>query len=59
MHPALIIALVAEHERELARRTRDARRRHPQPERAPAASRRPRRAQRLTNAAARGLARFS
>jgi len=32
MHPALIIALTAERERELARRTRDARRRHPQPE---------------------------
>jgi hypothetical protein len=58
MHPALMIVLMAEHERELARRTRNAWRR-PEPRTVPAAPRRPRRAKRLTSAVARGVARFS
>ncbi|HXE99816.1 MAG TPA: hypothetical protein VN458_05690 [Solirubrobacterales bacterium] len=58
MHPALMIALMAERERELARRTRNAWRR-PEPGAVPAAPRRPRRAERLTSAVARGVARFS
>jgi hypothetical protein len=58
MHPALMIVLMAERERELARRTRNAWR-HPEPQAVPAASHRPHRAQRLTSAVARGVARFS
>jgi hypothetical protein len=54
MHPALIVALVAERERELARRTRHAWR-QPDIGAARPARRRPRRAQRLTGALARGL----
>jgi hypothetical protein len=58
MHPALITVLITEHERELVRRTRDA---WQQPATRPVrpASRRPRRAHRLTTALARGLAFFS
>ena len=58
MHPALMIVLMAEHERELARRTRNAWRR-PESRAVSAAPRRPRGAQRLTSAVARGVARFS
>jgi hypothetical protein len=54
MHPALMTVLIAEHERELARRTRHAWR-QPDTGAARPAPRRPRRAQRLTGALARGL----
>ena len=58
MHPALITVLIAERDRELTRRTRNAWRR-PDTRSARSTSRRPRRAQRLTGALARGLAFFS
>jgi hypothetical protein len=58
MHPALITVLIAERERELTRRTRNAwQRPDTRPARSP--SRRPHRAQRLTGALARRLAFFS
>ena len=58
MHPALITVLMAERERDLVRRTRRAWQR---PETGPVRppSRRPRRAQQLTGALARGLGFFS
>lgn len=58
MHPALITALIAEQERELDRRSRHAWQR-PETGSTRFASRRPRRAHRLTGALARGLGFFS
>jgi hypothetical protein len=58
MHPALISVLIAEHERDLARRTRRARQLHETRSiRSP--SRQPGRAQRLTRAFARAAALLS
>ena len=58
MHPALITVLIAEQERDLVRRTRHAWQR-PENRSVRSPSRRPRRAQRLTGALARGVAFFS
>jgi hypothetical protein len=58
MHPALISVLIAEHERELARRTRHAWQR-PQARSVRSSSRGFRPAQRLARGLARGVAFFS
>jgi hypothetical protein len=57
MHPALMIAVMEERDREIARRTKDAWKR-PSPRPRPAAASRPRRPSRLSTAFARTTAAF-